>query len=244
MIFFILVLTIFCGAILKENLVTLYSLDGRQEQVLECNVEKQLQVGWYLEPVTLLYALDGRTEIVPTSIVEAQLQVGWYLEPVQKLYSADGREIIVEKVKVKDYLLVGWYEEDVRAKAIARITASDVADLANVMHSEANGLDTREVAMVAWCVLNRVDDNQGTIHSICNSNQFTRRGNKTAYAWLAEDVLIRWYLEKQGVPEVGRVLPRDYFWFYGDGRHNYFRNNFNGKGELYSLFEKYINPYN
>ena len=242
MIFFILVLTFFCGAILKENLVTLYSLDGRQEQVLECNVEIQLQVGWYLDPVTLFYAPDGRTKIRPTSTIDAQLRVGWYLEPVQKLYSADGREKVVEKIKVKDYLLVGWYEEDVRAKAIARITASDVADLANVMHSEANGLVTREVAMVAWCVLNRVDDNQGTIHSICNSKQFTRRGNKTAYAWLAEDVLIRWYLEKQGVPEVGRVLPRDYFWFTGDGRHNYFRNEFYGSKELTSLF--YLdNPY-
>ena len=210
--------------------------------MLEHNVEEQLKVGWYLEPVTLFYAPDGRTKIRPTSTIDAQLRVGWYLKPVQKLYSADGREIVVEKVKVKDYLLVGWYEEDVRAKAIAQITASDVADLANVMHSEANGLDTREVAMVAWCVLNRVDDNQGTIHSICNSNQFTRRGNKTAYAWLAEDVLIRWYLEKQGVPEVGRVLPRDYFWFTGDGRHNYFRNEFYGSKELTSLF--YLdNPY-
>lgn len=222
--------------------MTLYSLDGRQEQVLEQNVEKQLKVGWYLEPVTLLYSLDGRTEIVPTARVEAQLQVGWYLKPMQKIYAADGREKIVEKTKVSEYLKVGWYIENVRAKAISKVTAQDVADLANVMHSEANGLDTREVAMVAWCVLNRVDDNQGSIHSICNSNQFTRRGNKTTYAWLAEDVLIRWYLEKQGVPEVGRVLPKGYFWFTGDGRHNYFRNEFKGKSELTSLF--YLNnPY-
>ena len=135
-------------------------------------------------------------------------------------------------------LQVGWYQTKQDA-AKSRIRTEDVKALAAVMFIEARGLDTREVAMVGWCVLNRVDRGDGTIPAICYSSQFalyhTNKAyhNTTDYAWLAEDVLIRWYLEKQGVHEVGRVLPQDYFWFYGDGRHNYFRNNFNGKGELY-----------
>ena len=212
--------------------------------VLNYNVEEQLQYGWYLEPVILMYNLEGQSQVVPSSQIEENLQNNWFLKPVQKLYAANGEEIIVDKVKVKDYLATNvWFEKDVLTIAKSQIIQSDIEDLANVMHSEAGGLDTREIAMVAWCVLNRVDDNQGTIHSICNSNQFTRRGDRKTYAWLAEDVLTRWYLERQGVREVGRVLPQGYFWFTGDGKHNYFRNTFYGKKELTSLF--YLNnPYN
>lgn len=191
-----------------------------------------------------LYALDGRIEYFYESEVPAQLTVGWYLEPVQMLYAADGRTEIVKKSEVPAQLTVGWYETREQANLAniaSKITASDIADLANVMHSEANGLSTREVAMVAWCVLNRVDIGQGTIHSICNSNQFTRRGNKTKYAWLAEDVLKRYYLEKSGVENVGRVLPKDYLYFTGDGKHNYFRNSFRGSKVLY--FPELTNPY-
>ena len=168
-----------------------------------------------------------------------------YQEPEQLLYAADGREQWFPISEVEAQCTVGWYKTKREAdtvKAKWQITDADAKDLANVMHSEANGLSTREVAMVAWCVLNRVDDGQGSIHSICNSNQFTRRGNKTQYYWLAVDVLERWYLEKEGYDDVGRVLPKGYFWFTGDGRHNYFRNSFYGKKELTSLY--YLeNPY-
>lgn len=191
-----------------------------------------------------LYALDGRIEYFNESEVPAQLTVGWYIKPVQMLYAADGRTEVVKKSEVPAQLTVGWYETREQANLAniaSKITASDIADLANVMHSEANGLSTREVAMVAWCVLNRVDIGQGTIHSICNSNQFTRKGNKTKYAWLAEDVLRRYYLEKSGVENVGRVLPKDYLYFTGDGKHNYFRNSFRGSKVLY--FPELTNPY-
>ena len=45
---------------------------------------------------------------------------------------------------------------------------------------------------------------------------------------LCEDVLTRWYAEKAGETDVGRVLPSDYMWFTGDGEHNYFRNAYEG----------------
>lgn len=191
-----------------------------------------------------LYALDGRVEYFKVSEVDAQLTVGWYTEPVQVLYAVDGRSEVFKQSEVPAQLTVGWYETREQANSMnisSKITASDIADLANVMHSEANGLSTREVAMVAWCVLNRVDVGQGSIHSICNSNQFTRKGNKTKYAWLAEDVLKRYYLEKSGVENVGRVLPKNYLYFTGDGKHNYFRSSFKGSRVLY--FPELTNPY-
>ena len=45
---------------------------------------------------------------------------------------------------------------------------------------------------------------------------------------LCEDVLTRWYAEKDGEADTGRVLPSDYLWFSGDGKHNYFRNAYKG----------------
>lgn len=217
----------------------LFNKDGQ----VRLNPSDTIEEGWYPYPVQTLYSADGRTLIVPQTEVEAHLQVGWYVRPVRTLYAADGRSIIAFEKDLEQWLAVGWYLTDVRAEAIAKVTQSDIADLANVMHSEANGLDTREVSMVAWCVLNRVDANQGSIHSICWSNQFTRRGNTTAYAWLAEDVLIRWYMEKAGVTNVGRTLPSNYYWFTGNGQHNFFRCDFNGKKELQSIFDRTINPY-
>jgi hypothetical protein len=70
------------------NYITLYSLDGREEIVAEEEVNAQLTVGWYLEPMTVLYAKDGRTEIIPLREKEAQLQVGWYEQPININYSA------------------------------------------------------------------------------------------------------------------------------------------------------------
>ena len=191
-----------------------------------------------------LYSWDGRIEYFNVSEVPDQLSVGWYTEPMQCLYAADGRCVLFKQSEVNAQLTVGWYEtreQAQNANVSSKITKADIADLANVMHSEANGLSTREVAMVAWCVLNRVDIGQGSIHSICNSNQFTRKGNKTKYAWLAEDVLKRYYLEKLGTKEVGRVLPKNYLYFTGDGKHNYFRSSFRGSRVLY--FPELTNPY-
>jgi hypothetical protein len=40
---------------------------------------------------------------------------------------------------------------------------------------------------------------------------------------IAQDVMIRWLLEKRGITEVGRVLPSDYLYFAGRGGRNWFR---------------------
>ena len=38
----------------------------------------------------------------------------------------------------------------------------------------------------------------------------------------------RWLNEKDGETEVGRVLPREYLFFTGDGKHNHFRTEWDG----------------
>ena len=69
-----------------------------------------------------------------------------------------------------------------------------------------------------------------TIEKVITSpNQFAWYPNtpvKKSHLKLAKDVITRWLLEKEGYKNVGRTLPNDYFFFAGDGVHNYFRKNF------------------
>lgn len=58
---------------------------------------------------------------------------------------------------------------------------------------------------------------------------------------LAADVLARWNAEKNGESDVGRVLPTEYIYFSGDGKHNYFRNAYKENYDIwdYSLPSPY-----
>ena len=69
----------------------------------------------------------------------------------------------------------------------------------------------------------------GRVSVKLQKNQFAY--NKNAPVWddlrvIVEDVLWKWTLERNGHTDVGRVLPNNYFWFNGDGKHNYFRDTY------------------
>lgn len=116
-----------------------------------------------------------------------------------------------------------------------QIAEKDINMLAKTIWNEARGIKSdMEKAAIAWCVLNRVDStdwefrNMNTIEEV-----LTAPGQIEGYkednplddhlVELAEDVLIRWNMEKDGVVDVGRVLPKDYYFWWGDGKHNHFR---------------------
>ena len=106
--------------------------------------------------------------------------------------------------------------------------------LSRLLYSECRGVSSdTEKACVVWTVLNRVDSNAFTGDTITavllQKNQFAY--NKNAPVWddlrvIVEDVLWKWTLERNGHTDVGRVLPNNYFWFNGDGKHNYFRDTY------------------
>lgn len=124
---------------------------------------------------------------------------------------------------------------------------SDIVDIAKVLYRECGSLPSdTEKACVAWTIMNRVDTYGSTVYSVVRQpNQFAFRSSSPVrddlYA-LAKDVLDRWNAEKNGEANSGRVLPHEYMWFYGDGRHNYFRNAYSGNYKIwdYSL----PSPYN
>ena len=124
----------------------------------------------------------------------------------------------------------------------------DVEVMAKILYREARGISSKtEQACVCWVICNRVDAGYaGTPTEVMTSpSQFAYIENTPIdpelYA-LAGDVLERWNREKNGETDVGRVLPKDYLWFSGDGAHNHFRNQYSGGSRWdYSLPSPYEN---
>lgn len=105
--------------------------------------------------------------------------------------------------------------------------------LGRTVWGEAEGVtDPAEQAAVAWCVLNRVDATGKSIEEVVTAPRqfvgFYRVSGEVPehFLQLAEDVLLRWHMEKAGLEYVGRVLPAEYLYFTGDGVRNHFRKDY------------------
>ncbi len=104
----------------------------------------------------------------------------------------------------------------------------EVELIGRTIWGEAGGVQSEaERAAVAWCILNRVDAWDKSIEEVVTAPmQFLGYRPKgecpQAHLDLAADVLTRWNAEKEGATDVGRTLPADYLYFYGDGERNHF----------------------
>jgi hypothetical protein len=107
---------------------------------------------------------------------------------------------------------------------------AEIDMIAKTVWGEARGLGDTEKAAVVWTILNRVDSPAwpDTIKEVITQKwQFA--GYRTGYPVtqsiraLVVDVAKRWIAEQFGETDVGRVLPTEYMWFTGDGRHNTFK---------------------
>lgn len=110
---------------------------------------------------------------------------------------------------------------------------ADVEAIAKTLWGECRGVPyTSHKAAVVWCILNRVDEGgyfgSSIIEVVSKPNQFAGYDSDHPVdedlAAIAKDVLIRWHAEKEGKQDVGRVLPKGYCYFVGDGKLNYFTN--------------------
>ena len=108
-------------------------------------------------------------------------------------------------------------------------THDDVIAVAKMLYGESRGCSIDNQQKAVWCVLNRMDDERypdSIIEVLSQSGQF-HGYNPNHPVWdeltaVAEDVLTRWSLEKQGVA-VNRELPKSYLYFTGNGQENVFR---------------------
>lgn len=124
-------------------------------------------------------------------------------------------------------------EETPDVEYVQYYTDADAIDIAKVLYKECRGVPSvTEQACVAWTILNRVDNQQSSIHDVVRSpRQFAFSSSTKVDSTLLElayDVLERWNAEKNGEVEVGRVLPKEYIYFNGRNGHNWFRDKFSG----------------
>lgn len=129
-----------------------------------------------------------------------------------------------------------WYTGDIEYKHEKYPGTTVITDdprvyiMAQLIWGEARGVpSTTEQAAVAWCVLNRVDDPAfpDTIEGvILQDHQFEGYSSENPaeeeFIFLASDVIHRWREERDGHPNAGRVLPKSYLYFEGDGLRNWF----------------------
>ena len=111
------------------------------------------------------------------------------------------------------------------------VDETEATYIAKTIWGEARGCSKMEQAAVAWCILNRVDSDLPYIPNnirevVTQKDQF--HGYSKDFPVdddiynLAVDVIERWQREKLGEENVGRVLPKEYLYFYGDGKRNHF----------------------
>ena len=113
-------------------------------------------------------------------------------------------------------------------------TNEEIDHIAKTVWGEARGLSKTHQAGVVWAILNRCDDGRfgkGIISVVTAPSQFAgyRSGNPVdpEIRELVVDVLDRYSQEKAGIENVGRVLPKDYLYFRGNGKTNLFSEKLN-----------------
>lgn len=184
---------------------------------------------------------------------ETQVKTHAIAQMAREIGLMEDNPIIMESSRI-------WWQEQkavqqAQAEADAEFLQSHYTDalmMAKVMYCEAKGIaDKRELSMIAWTILNRLD--AGTFGNsipaiITTPRQFAYSKNAPTVNQcgidlfaLAQDVLLRWQAEREGQTEVGRTLPKGYYYYWGDGFHNYFKTTDRGKGYLW--FQGYGDPY-
>ena len=113
-------------------------------------------------------------------------------------------------------------------------TNEEIDYIAKTVWGEARGLSKTHQAGVVWTILNRFDDGRfgkGIIGVVTAPSQFAgyRSGNPVDQEIrdLVVDVLDRYSQEKAGAENVGRVLPKGYLYFRGNGKVNLFSKKWN-----------------
>ena len=163
---------------------------------------------------------------------------------------ADNKEVIDYSVEYED--TQEWFVEPITAttatttpidyKALARERyADEIIVMAKIIYKEARGIASQtEQACVGWTLLNRFDGGwSNTLMGVMTAPyQFAYDESAPTVddygrdlEELATSIIGYWIEETETGSCRGRVLPDDYFYFSGDGSHNYFRREY--KSTLY-----------
>lgn len=159
----------------------------------------------------------------------ALISACWLTLPAAQADDKQPQSLIPALVPAQSVQHATVVPESTTAPVLPEPDPNDMTRLAQTLWGECRGIpsDTRKAAVV-WCVLNRVDDPRwpDTISDVCVHSQFNGYNpnnpvDPSLYD-LAVDVWQRWQREKGGEVNVGRVLPKEYVFFLGDGKENHF----------------------
>jgi hypothetical protein len=125
------------------------------------------------------------------------------------------------------------YNIETAEESATDVDPSTVEIIAKAVYGEAGVCSATERAAVVWCICNRVDAGYGNLAEVTTaSGQFYGYDEdnpvEPEIEALVRDVLLRWQTEDGCIGSTGRVLPKEYLWFTGDGVHNYYRNEYLG----------------
>jgi hypothetical protein len=169
----------------------------------------------------------GETSTIPITTIMPEPTMRYVLPEIQI------DEVFIVKAKIAQIEAEPTTKE-LFAKYFPKEDYNETLDvLAKVLWGECRGVYEKSItncAAVVWCVLNRVDMGKRghtPIQCVTARRQFTgyKKSNPIEQHLrdLAEDVMNRWLSEKEGEVDVGRVLPKSYVYFTGNGVWNKFR---------------------
>jgi len=142
-----------------------------------------------------------------------------------------------------------WKDANAKLNVLQEISKqsnSDIYYISKTMRREAYGSVNVELAKIGWCVLNRVDRGSSIKDVVTQPNQFaySAYSDGDMYYDIALDVYIRWQYEKEGIQNVGRVLPADYVQFRGDGKLNHYYKTYNDAQKNINEYTNWlVSPY-
>ena len=194
----------------------------------------------YKDPVSTV--IDISEHIVDINTLENPTE---YEDPVSKVIDISEHIVNIDTLEnPTEYegsmvppIIKKEQESEIDIPNIEEKYKDEIPYIARTVWGEARGCSETEQAAVIWCILNRVDSSirympDNIIDVVTQKYQFL--GYVETFPVTEEirelviDVLTRWEIEKAGVENVGRVLPPEYMWFHGDGRHNHFRDAYRG----------------
>lgn len=135
---------------------------------------------------------------------------------------------------------------DADAVALAQMAWGECRGVGRLLAAGSDVSPKCQQAAAMWVALNRYDAGfeDSIIGVVSARKQFVGYDPEhpvdAELLALSYDVLERWNAEKNGDDAVGRVLPADYFWFHGDGKHNHFQNEYrSGRSYTWELPDIY-----
>lgn len=186
----------------------------------------------YEDPVSTV--IDISEHIVNIDTLENPTE---YEDPVSTIIDISEHIVDIDTLENSTEQEKKEQELEIDIPNIEKKYKDEIPYIARTVWGEARGCSETEQAAVIWCILNRVDSSirympDNIIDVVTQKHQFL--GYVETFPVTEEirelviDVLTRWEMEKAGVESVGRILPPEYMWFHGDGRHNHFRDSYRG----------------